>query len=225
MLDLHTHSVFSDGSLIPAELVQRAKNAGYSGVALTDHVDSCNISWVLDNLRRGLPQMAPHLGVDLFAGVELTHVPPPLIQELTDWARANGASLIVVHGETLAEPVPEGTNLAAIEAGADILAHPGLISREEAELAAEREVALEISTRKGHCLANGHVVRMAGMFGAPLVINNDAHGPGDFVSRQKRREIAQGAGLSQEEIHQADNYSRRIADRILLDRFGKPTSG
>lgn len=218
MLDLHTHSVFSDGSLIPAELARRAKHAGYSGIALTDHVDSCNISWVLENLCRGLSQMGPHLGVDLFPGVELTHVPPALIPDLADWARENGASLVVAHGETLVEPVPEGTNLAAVEAGVDILAHPGLITREEVELAAERGVALEISTRKGHCLANGHVAHMAAACGASLVINNDAHGPGDFVSRELRREIAMGAGLSREQIHQAESCSRRIADRILLAR-------
>jgi histidinol phosphatase-like PHP family hydrolase len=217
MLDLHTHSVFSDGSLIPAELARRAKFAGYSGIAVTDHVDSCTISWVLENLVRGLPQMAPHLGMDLFAGVELTHVPPALIGELTEWARNNGASLVVVHGETLVEPVAEGTNLAAVEEGVDILAHPGLISREEAELAAERGVALEISTRKGHCLANGHVAQMARACGAPLVINNDAHDPSDFVERELRKQIARGAGLTQEEIHQAESCSRRIADRILLD--------
>ena len=221
MLDLHTHSLFSDGSLIPAELARRAKHAGYSGIALTDHVDSCTISWVLENLCRGLPQMAPHLGVDLFPGVELTHVPPALIADLTDWARENGASLVVAHGETLVEPVPEGTNLAAVEAGVDILAHPGLISREEAELAAEKGVALEISTRKGHCLANGHVAQMAAACGTPLVINNDAHGPGDFVSRELRREIAMGAGLSRERIHEAESWSRRIADRMLLARSGK----
>jgi histidinol phosphatase-like PHP family hydrolase len=114
--------------------------------------------------------------------------------------------------------VPEGTNLAAIEGGVDILAHPGLISREEAELAAERGVALEISTRKGHCLANGHVARMAKACGAALVINNDAHGPADFVSRDLRQRIAMGAGLTSEDVHQAESCSRRIADRMLLSR-------
>jgi histidinol phosphatase-like PHP family hydrolase len=220
MLDLHTHSVFSDGSLIPAELARRAKCAGYSGIALTDHVDSCNIAWVLENQVRGMSRMAPHLGMDLYVGVELTHVPPGLIADLTLWARDHGAALVVAHGETVVEPVPEGTNLAAIEGGVDILAHPGLISREEAELAAERGVALEISTRKGHCLANGHVAQTAKACGAPLVINNDAHGPEDFVGRELRQKIAMGAGLSREDIHQAENCSRRIADRILLSRSG-----
>ena len=66
---------------------------------------------------------------------------------------------MVVHGETLVEPVEEGTNHEAIMAGVDILAHPGLISEEDVRLAKERKVLLEISARKGHSLSNGHVAR------------------------------------------------------------------
>ena len=37
MIDLHTHSTFSDGSLPPAELVGRARQARVIALALTDH--------------------------------------------------------------------------------------------------------------------------------------------------------------------------------------------
>lgn len=37
MIDLHTHSTFSDGSLTPEELVDLAVEVGLSGMALTDH--------------------------------------------------------------------------------------------------------------------------------------------------------------------------------------------
>jgi predicted metal-dependent phosphoesterase TrpH len=37
MIDLHTHSRYSDGSLTPAELADAAAGAGLSAVALTDH--------------------------------------------------------------------------------------------------------------------------------------------------------------------------------------------
>ncbi|OQX08479.1 MAG: hypothetical protein BWK76_23540 [Desulfobulbaceae bacterium A2] len=36
-IDLHTHSLFSDGALAPSELVSRAAAAGMSALALTDH--------------------------------------------------------------------------------------------------------------------------------------------------------------------------------------------
>jgi predicted metal-dependent phosphoesterase TrpH len=37
LIDLHTHSHFSDGSLTPEELVERAAGVGVTGLALTDH--------------------------------------------------------------------------------------------------------------------------------------------------------------------------------------------
>ena len=39
MIDLHMHSTFSDGELIPAEVVSRALHAGYTHLAITDHAD------------------------------------------------------------------------------------------------------------------------------------------------------------------------------------------
>ena len=36
-IDLHMHSLFSDGTDSPDELVRRAKEAGLSMIALTDH--------------------------------------------------------------------------------------------------------------------------------------------------------------------------------------------
>ena len=41
MIDLHSHSTFSDGSNTPAELVEMAHNIGLTALALTDH-DSVN---------------------------------------------------------------------------------------------------------------------------------------------------------------------------------------
>jgi hypothetical protein len=36
-VDLHTHSVYSDGTLTPAELIQAAKQSGLHAISLTDH--------------------------------------------------------------------------------------------------------------------------------------------------------------------------------------------
>lgn len=215
MIDLHTHSTFSDGEFIPAELSRRAKVAGYSALAITDHCDSSNLLFVLENIQRFTSRVSAHMGIDLFSGVELTHNAPALIPGLVDQARMNGAQIVIVHGETLVEPVATGTNLAAIEAGVDILAHPGLIPPEEVEQAAKNNVHLEITTRKGHALTNGHVARLALQIGAPLVINNDAHGPGDLVSKEMRRRIALGAGLTVEQYEQAEENSRKIVQSVL----------
>ena len=45
--------------------------------------------------------------------------------------RGLGARIIVVHGETIVEPVRPGTNRKALESDVDILAHPGLITEDE----------------------------------------------------------------------------------------------
>jgi putative hydrolase len=215
MIDLHTHTTFSDGALIPAELARRARVAGYKGLAFTDHVDDSNLFHVLENLQRIAASYSAHMGIDLFVGLELTHNPPALIPGLVQKARLNGAQLVLVHGETMVEPVEEGTNLAAIEAGVDILAHPGLITAKEVELAAVRGVHLEITTRKGHSLSNGHVVALARRYGAKLVINNDTHEPGDLIPQSLRRKIAFGAGMTEEEYLTAENNSRVLVSSLL----------
>lgn len=213
MIDLHTHTVFSDGVLIPFELVRRAEAAGYKGLAITDHADYSNISLILPRLNEALEKLRPMVDMSLLAGVELTHVPPPMIRELVEKARELGAQIVVMHGETLVEPVKAGTNRAAIEAGVDILAHPGLITDEDAARAAELGVCLEITTRKGHSLSNGHVATAARRAGARLVIDNDAHEPSDLVSRDQMVRIGLGAGLSPAEVEQAFANSREIIEK------------
>jgi putative hydrolase len=210
MFDLHTHSIFSDGVLIPAELARRARTAGYRGIAITDHVDASTMGLVIDGLKKMTRQYGPLMDLDILLGVEITHVPPGLIPDMIQEARALGAQLVVVHGETIVEPVAPGTNLAAIEGGCDVLAHPGLITPQEAALAAERGVHLEITTRKGHSLTNGHVAVLAREAGAMLVIDNDAHEPGDLVSREMRKKIALGAGLTVDEYRRAEDNSARL---------------
>ncbi|EGJ52068.1 histidinol phosphate phosphatase domain-containing protein [Desulfocurvibacter africanus] len=211
MFDLHTHSIFSDGVLIPAELARRARTAGYRGIAITDHVDASTMAMVIDGLKKMTRHYGPLMDLDILLGVEITHVPPGLIPDMIQEARALGAQLVVVHGETIVEPVATGTNLAAIEGGCDVLAHPGLITPQEAALAAERGVHLEITTRKGHSLTNGHVAVLAREAGALLVIDNDAHEPSDLVSREMRKKIALGAGLSLDEYRRAEENSARLA--------------
>jgi predicted metal-dependent phosphoesterase TrpH len=62
MIDLHTHSTASDGSLRPAELIRAAKERGLSAIALTDH-DTIN----------GLEEAgdeADRLGIRFIPGIE-----------------------------------------------------------------------------------------------------------------------------------------------------------
>ena len=207
MIDLHMHTVYSDGELIPAELARRARTAGYQAMAFTDHADHSNIEHILKSLLKIVNEYSLYQEIELLAGVELTHVPPPLIPDLVKKARDLGAQIVLVHGETIVEPVATGTNHAAIMGGVDILAHPGLITAQDAALAAQKNVCLEITTRKGHSLTNGHVLNLAREHGARLLINNDAHAPEDLVGKDFRRNVAIGAGMSVSEYIQAEQNS------------------
>jgi len=213
MIDLHTHSLFSDGELIPAELTRRAAQAGYRAIAITDHADRSMFDLVIPRLLRVSNELGEAWGLTVLAGVELTHIPPGDIAASAEEARALGAQIIVCHGETLVEPVAPGTNRAALEADIDILSHPGLLTVEEVRLAAQRGVCLELSARKGHSLSNGHVARMALAHGAMLVVNSDAHAPGDLVPLEMARKVALGAGLSEEQFEQCRRNAEELVER------------
>lgn len=202
MYDLHTHTILSDGELLPCELIRRMAVLGYTTVGITDHADMSNISSTIAALER-IRGSAEEYGIHLLAGVELTHVPPAQIPALARLAKNEGADIVVVHGETVVEPVAPGTNYQACTCEyVNILAHPGLITHEEATAAAEHGIFLEITARGGHNRTNGHVARIANETGCSLVIDSDAHGPGDLMTERTREVVGLGAGLSPDAIRE-----------------------
>lgn len=213
MIDLHTHSIFSDGELIPSEMARRAQDRGYRALAITDHGDHSNVDFIVPRIAKACRKLSGALGMPVIPGIELTHVPPEYIAELVREARDLGARIVVVHGETIAEPVLPGTNRAAIEAAVDILAHPGLISETDVMRAREQGVYLEISARKGHSLTNGHVLGLARRFEVPLVLNTDSHGPQDLITRDQAIRVALGAGMNLREVEVMMRNSEEIVRR------------
>jgi len=202
--DFHTHSFLSDGELLPMELIRRCMVNGYTAMAITDHVSASTVERVVDEVSRDC-EMAKRLwGFDVLPGVEITHVPASGIAEVAQRATQCGALIVVVHGETVVEPVEPGTNRAAVECpDVDILAHPGLLSYDEAKIAAANGTYLEISCRKGHCLTNGHVAKLARDAGARLIVNTDGHAPGDLLGGNFASIVARGAGLTDAEVDAA----------------------
>ena len=196
MYDLHTHTILSDGEMLPTELIRRMAVIGYTTVAITDHADTSNTGEILAALAK-VRESAQIYGVRLLCGVEITHVPPTQIADLAKSAKEQGADIVVVHGETTVEPVAPGTNIAACGCRyVNVLAHPGLVTTEEAQLAAKNGIALELTSRGGHNRTNGHVARIALDAGCQLVVNSDAHAPHDILSEQAKFIVAKGAGLS-----------------------------
>jgi histidinol phosphatase-like PHP family hydrolase len=201
MYDFHTHTFLSDGVLSPIELIRRALVQGYKAMAVTDHVGLGNVEYVVRTLVIDCEQATKRWDILALPGVEITHVPKDDIDLVAKTAKEIGAKLVAVHGETPVEPVEPGTNEAALRSDfVDVLAHPGLITYEEARMAADRGIYLEVSARKGHSLANGHVVKTARDAGALTVLDSDAHEPEDLLTPEIRQKVAKGAGLSSGEI-------------------------
>ena len=197
MYDLHTHTINSDGELLPAELIHRAAVLGYQTIGITDHADRSNVTSLVHTLAP-MRETAEAYGIRLLVGVEITHVPPVEIPLLAREARDAGADIIIVHGETITEPVAPGTNAAACAcADVDVLAHPGLISINDARLARENNVVLEITSRGGHNRTNGHVVCVARAEECLLAVNSDTHAPSDLMEMAERMQVARGAGLTE----------------------------
>ena len=210
-IDLHMHSLFSDGELLPSELARRAANLNHEVIAITDHVDYSNVEQI-PQIQKAIDDINANWNIKVVLGAEVTHVPTESIDGVAKKAKDLGAQIVVVHGETLNEPVIEGTNYAAVNSEyVDILGHPGLITYEEAQIAKENGIYLEISARSGHCLGNGEV-------GNKLLVNTDTHSPDNLITFEKSYEIALGAGLSKKEAMAAivDNPRELLKSKGIL---------
>jgi histidinol phosphatase-like PHP family hydrolase len=217
IIDFHTHTNLSDGSHNPAEHIRNALVNGYGIIGISDHVDAATLDCILKKTIKLCDETQKFLDNEIYimANVEITHVPPLQIAELTIRARSLGAELVIVHGETRAESVYPGTNIAAIKAHVDILAHPGFITQEEADLARELDIYLELTHKHGHSITNGHVAQMAKRTGAKLIVSSDAHQGNQMLSNKRIADVCIGAGLTESEMRKVILNSIEIAERVL----------
>jgi len=207
IFDFHTHSFHSDGVLSPIELIRRAIVKGYNTIAITDHVAVGSLDRIIKEISADCALVKAYWDILAVPGVELTHVPPQAISDVAQKAKELGAWLVVVHGETTVEPVEKGTNLAAVKSPfVDILAHPGLITVDEAALAAQNGVFLELTARRGHSTTNSHVASVSQKAQAKLIVDSDAHKETDLLSLDKAHDIIDQAGISEQEYQQILEY-------------------
>jgi histidinol phosphatase-like PHP family hydrolase len=201
-IDFHTHTNLSDGLLLPAGLVREAEVRGHSAIAITDHVDASNIEFVIKSTVKFVNEQGPELGITVIPGAELSYIPPSQIPFYAERAKQLGAKIIIVHGESPVESVYPGTNHAAVKLKGlvDILAHPGNLSEEDAVLAKQHGIYLELSAKEGHKLGNKHVAAMAAAWGAELLVNTDAHSEKELISQEESYAIAKAAGVKKENI-------------------------
>ena len=197
--DFHTHSFLSDGVLLPMEALRRAHALDIEVYAITDHASASTLD-IIPKVVKDCELATKHWGIIAIPGIELTHVPVGAMDELIDQSLELGAKLIVIHGETISEPVEKGTNLqAAKNKKADILAHPGLLTKEEAEYCKKNDVFVEITFNRNHAYTNGHVVDIGREVGVDFILNTDTHSPKDMITYEQAEIVLSGAGLTQEE--------------------------
>jgi len=214
MYDFHTHSLLSDGCLLPSELARRYEEKGYNAIAITDHVDISNIKRVVSEIVNFCENW-PKNRIKVLPGIELTHIPLEQFSKLTKYARKHGIKIIVAHGESPIEPVVKGTNKAALNSDIDILAHPGKITKEDVLLAKKKNIFLEVTARKGHRQTNSHVIKMARAYGANLIINTDSHSPENIPAPNELKKIAIKSGLSTKEIAKIyQNAQKRLIPNL-----------
>ncbi len=210
LYDFHTHTFYSDGVLSPMELIRRAIVQGYSAIAITDHVAVGSLARLIKELSDDCALARAHWDILAIPGVELTHVPPQAISETAKRAKELGACLVIVHGETSSEPVEKGTNLAAVQsAHVDILAHPGLLTVEEASLAAQNNIFVELTARRGHSATNSHVAAVSQKVKARLLVSSDAHNEDDLLTPSLVESILDQSNINQQQ-------RRQIIDRNPL---------
>lgn len=77
IIDLHTHTTASDGSMTPAELVRHACEKGLSAVAITDHDTISGVEAAVEEGGR--------LGIEVIPGVEIS-------VDFSKWGGSRGAS-------------------------------------------------------------------------------------------------------------------------------------
>lgn len=69
-IDLHTHTIHSDGALTPTQLVEKAAEAGIAAIAVSDHENTAGIEEA--------KEVGKKLAVEVVPAVEITSYPDPL---------------------------------------------------------------------------------------------------------------------------------------------------
>ncbi len=195
--DLHTHSDWSDGGYSVAEMVAGATEFGHDYIAISDHATGPGMVGGVgvpdDELWDELDEIeavAADAEIDVFAGVEANIAPDGSISVDDDLL----AALDIVVASPHAALDGDGTDrlvAAAKHPHVDVIGHPtgrflnrrpGLDVDIErlASVAADHGTALEVNASPSRLDLSGSAVKQAIEAGATVVIDTDAHGPGEF---------------------------------------------
>ncbi|WP_410765438.1 DNA polymerase/3'-5' exonuclease PolX [Haloferax sp. DFSO60] len=198
--DLHTHTEWSDGDNTIAEMVEAATERGYDYHVVSDHATGPGMvggvglddDELLEQAEE-VQKVAESAEIAVFHGVEANidaegnlSVADDVLDQL-DVVIASPHSALDQDGEAAMTRLVRAMEHPAV----DILGHPTgrLINRRPgltldyerlAEAAVENDVALELNASPYRLDLNSDALRIAIEAGATIVINTDAHRPGEL---------------------------------------------
>ena len=213
MIDLHTHTLYSDGSQSPTDLVREAAELGLSAVAVTDHDTVDGLAEALEAGERYGIEVVPGIEINLehgqvtmdMLGYFLAGMPSPeLQQELAELRtyRAERNGLILRRLAELGLPLDADDLAAAAENGAvgrphigEAMVRHGYVSSisEAFELYLRRGAAAWVDRRR---LALGRALKLLRASGAlpvlahPGIIRTDPAGLNHIVRDAARDGMA-----------------------------------
>ena len=196
--DLHVHTDWSDGGHSIEEMVVGATEFGHDYVCISDHAEGPGVvggaglsDEDLREQRAEIEAVAESAEITVFAGVEANVEADGVISVGDDVLE----ELDVVVASPHSGLDGDGTErlIAAVEhPEVDVLGHPSgrLLNQRPgmtfdvesvAEAAADNGVALEVNANPHRLDLWGEAVRVAVGTGASVVVNTDAHRPGDYA--------------------------------------------
>lgn len=204
--DLHSHSLASDGTLSPTELVQRAATAGVDVLALTDHDDTGGIAEA--------QQAAAQEGICLVPGVEVS----------VTWGKQT-IHVVGLNIDTAYEPLQIGLartreyrNWRAEEMGRRLAKH-GIEGAYEGAVARAHGRIIS-RTHFAHFLVdNGYAESVRAVFKSFLKPRKPGFVPGDWATMEEALGWINGAGGEAVIAHPARYTMSASKRRMLLSEF------
>lgn len=206
LYDLHTHSTASDGTLSPTDLVQRAKRAGVSVLALTDHDTTEGISEAVSEALR--------LGIELVPGVEISVTWEPYVIHVVGLGIDTGFGPLQQGLSRLREQREE----RAMEMGRRLL-KDGIVDAYAGAKAFSNGRLISRTHFARFLVAKGYVEDMAKVFKKYLVRGKPGYVPGSWASLEEVVTWIRAAGGQPVIAHPARYPFTRTKLRRLLDEF------
>jgi len=198
--DLHTHTDWSDGGFSIEAMVSAAEARGYDYYAVTDHGEGPGVfgdialdGEALEEQAEAIADVAEDASIEVLHGVEANIAADGSIAPDDDVLEPLDIVVASPHAGLDADPEAATERLvSAVEHPAvDILGHPTgrLINSRPglspnmaavAEVAAREGVAIEVNANPARLDADDTAVRAVVDAGATIVVDTDAHAPGEL---------------------------------------------